>query len=739
MTENTEKIKILIVEDETLAAVDLASGLEELGYVVCGRAAAGHEALELAELHQPDLVMMNIVLKGDMDGLEAAGVIRNKWEIPVIFLTAPADSDLLKSPGLALPLGCVPKPFQDEDLKMAVDTALYVAKVDAERRKVARELQYNKERLHAALAVADSGTWEWDLKTKKNVWSQELWGLYALEPHSCTPSYKAWLESIRPDDRKKVEEALKKSEAKVRRKPESITEPEGDIDFLELADIVDTQTIQPPMDDLSHLIGIGVAILDRKGNVLVTAGGQDIGAKFHRLLAENARDVIWIRDMNLKLSYVSPSVEKVRGYTSDEVLHQNLDEILTPESKEFAINTALPQFYQKGFVEDNPYRFVKKSGKVIDVLMSAIAEKDENGSIIRILAVINNITDRLRAEQALHDSEEKYRTLYEQSEDAIFLRYVDRKTGIPGKFYDVNPTAVRRLEYPVEKLLDMTPLDLTSPDFILDSAPLRRSMIAGKSHKIEMIMLSATGKEIWVEALAHSFRYHGDDVAMVVARDIRERKELEVNLKSTLVEKDGLLKELHHRVKNNMQVIISLLKLQSDQLSDPKLISAFNDLESRIYAMSAIHETLHESENPTIVDLPEYLETLSESVFHIHWTGLGSIEIQTSLAPIEVSLEKSYPIGLIINELLSNSFKHVFPENSDGGISISSECTNDALKLVISDDGVGLPPDFDWMNVDSLGLQLVHTLVNDQLGGVLELDRSYGTRWRITIPNSKLI
>lgn len=220
-----------------------------------------------------------------------------------------------------------------------------------------------------------------------------------------------------------------------------------------------------------------------------------------------------------------------------------------------------------------------------------------------------------------------------------------------------------------------------------------------------------------------------------ISQDITEREQIEEYQKRSLKEKEVLLHEIHHRVKNNMQVIISLLRLQADRISDQRLRDIFLESQSRIYAMAAVHQTLHQSENLSHIDLKQYISILSRNIFHSYRTDGGKIKLISQIHPLGVRLDQSYPIGLVINELLSNALKYAFPEDREGEIIILGELTTAHwVKLVIGDNGIGIPPGLDWRKTDSLGLQMVRTLVEIQLGGTIDLDDSRGTRWEIVFP-----
>ena len=196
-----------------------------------------------------------------------------------------------------------------------------------------------------------------------------------------------------------------------------------------------------------------------------------------------------------------------------------------------------------------------------------------------------------------------------------------------------------------------------------------------------------------------------------------------------------MLKELHHRVKNNMQVIISLMNLQAGKIEDAELKNAFLESQSRIQAMAVVHEILHQSENLARIDLAGYLSRMCESIRKSHYSIRCDPVFHYKFDSIELKLEKSYPVGLMVNELLSNAMKHGIAGNGRGRITVLGlKESADRIKLVVEDDGPGLPDGFDWKTGTTLGLQIVRTLGEDQLGGSIKLGTGPGTRWEIAFP-----
>lgn len=203
-------------------------------------------------------------------------------------------------------------------------------------------------------------------------------------------------------------------------------------------------------------------------------------------------------------------------------------------------------------------------------------------------------------------------------------------------------------------------------------------------------------------------------------------------LQHSLQEKNMLIREVHHRVKNNLQVMSSLLNLQSLQTKNAEVVDVLQKTKNRVYSMAMLHEALYLSENLARIKLPDYIERLTSHLMNSMENSNSNIVIKRCIAEIYLQIEQALPCGLIINELITNAMKHAFPADRPGCIMLIIEVQADgSISMVISDDGVGLPPDFDIQTINSLGLKLVHMLTN-QLGGELIIRQHNGTKFQIT-------
>jgi two-component sensor histidine kinase len=216
---------------------------------------------------------------------------------------------------------------------------------------------------------------------------------------------------------------------------------------------------------------------------------------------------------------------------------------------------------------------------------------------------------------------------------------------------------------------------------------------------------------------------------------IRTLKAERDRLAASLGEKDTLLKEVHHRVKNNLQVIASLLRLQADGIGDPRLTAALRESQNRVQSMALIHEHLYDTENLREVDLAGHASLLASNLVHSYAVDERRISWNVSIEPVPLAVDRAIPAGLILNELISNAFKHAFPGGRKGSLSIKGRRSNGSVVLEVRDDGVGMPEDVDPARPKSLGLEIVAILTR-QLKGTLEIERGHGALCRVTFPES---
>ena len=234
---------------------------------------------------------------------------------------------------------------------------------------------------------------------------------------------------------------------------------------------------------------------------------------------------------------------------------------------------------------------------------------------------------------------------------------------------------------------------------------------------------------VTAEALSSAVKKATEKVGLI--RTLKTERD---RLAASLAEKDTLLKEVHHRVKNNLQVIASLLRLQADGIGDPRLTVALRESQNRVESMALIHEQLYETENLREVDLARHASLLASNLVHSYAVD-DRISWDVSIEPVSLAVDRAIPAGLILNELISNAFKHAFPGGRKGSLSIEGRRCDGSVVLEVRDDGVGIPEDVDPARPKSLGLEIVAILTR-QLKGTLEIERGRGALCRVTFPAS---
>lgn len=333
--------------------------------------------------------------------------------------------------------------------------------------------------------------------------------------------------------------------------------------------------------------------------------------------------------------------------------------------------------------------------------------------------------------------------LIEDSEDdAVLLLRELRRSGFAVAFERVDKPATM-LAALHKQTWDLIVCDYSMPEF---NAPAALQLLQEQGFDIPFIIVSATiGEDVAVAAMkagAHDYIIKGNLARLTPAieRELREakvrlaRKQAEEQIKASLREKEALLREIHHRVKNNLQIISSLLNLQADYLKDNQALEVFQNSQNRIELMALIHEKLYQSEDLARINFADYIQELITNLFSAYTFKPEAIALALNLEDIFLDIDTAVPCGLIVNELVSNALKHAFKLRKSGEICVNLYSIDEnKIVLIINDDGIGFPEKIDFKNTESLGLQLVNTLTQ-QINGDIDLNGSNGSQFKIIFP-----
>jgi PAS domain S-box-containing protein len=483
--------------------------------------------------------------------------------------------------------------------------------------------------------------------------------------------------------------------------------------------LADISTRPVKIKDKTFVLGIARDITERK---LAEEALRESEEKF-RMLAEKSPNVIFINKKG-RVVYANQKCEEVIGFRREEFYSPDFDFIsfIAPES--VAVIKSNFQEHMKGIdVPPYEYTLLTKTGEKIDSIITTKLISYGGGDAI--LGIITDITERKRAEEALRISEEKYRHLVENMNEVLYS--VDKA----GTITYISPV--------VESLSGYNPMEIIGRNFMTfifkDDVEFIKEQfqkrISGIHETSECRFFTKSGELKWIRSSGRPVVLNGRFMGVQgVIADITEQKRAEDEIKASLREKEAMMREIHHRVKNNLQIISSLLRLQSRSLKSKALIDTFEIAQNRIKSMALIHEVLYLSEKIDRINFSDYVKRIANHLSAMFSRKAKCIDLELDLGELYLDIDRAIPCGLIINELVSNAFKHAFPDGKSGKIFVHLKNKLDTYTIEIKDNGIGLPAEFESGKNGTLGLQLVQDLVK-QIEGTLETNRAEGTTFKV--------
>jgi PAS domain S-box-containing protein len=773
----------ILVVDDTQSDLKLLSGiLREAGYTV-RPASDGELALRSVQAKLPDLILLDIQMPA-LDGYEICRRLKDSEDtrdIPVIFIsvkTSPVDK--AKAFGIG-GVDYITKPFDPEEVLARVATHLALWRTQKEIREKNKQLQQEiTERKRAEKRIEHLNQVLRAIRNVNQLIAREK-GPDRLLKGTCDNLvqtrgyYNAWIALL--DEKRNV-----------------VTTAESGLgkDFLPMADLLNAGTLTDcgqkalgqaevvvtkdprstctdcPLSDQYRGRGAMTVRLEYQGKLygLLSASilrlfledqeerflfqdiASDIAFALHdmeleeehkraeealreseekyRSLVDSTEDSIYLVDEDCTYLFVNEKHLSRLSLPRDEVIGRGYGEFHSKEeAKEFAKKvkevfvTDKSLSYEYGSERDGGY-FIRSLSPLIG----------PDGRTTAVTVVSKDITERKQAEEALREARDYLEKLVNYANAPIIVWDPEFK------ITRFNHAFQHLTGYKDEEVIDKE-LSILFPEESRDESmsKIERTLQGEYWDSVEIPIVRKDG-DIRI-ALWNSANIYAEDGTTLIATiaqgtDITTRKQAEENLTASLREKELLLQEIHHRVKNNMQVISSLLKLQAATIKDETLREPFRDSEHRVRAMALVHEKLYQAKDFTHIPFKDYLTSLIRYLYQSSTPKAGTIELVTEIEELPLTITHAIPCGLIVNELLSNALTHAFPGERTGTITIGLRSPEPhTYELTVSDDGIGLPETIDLKTTTSLGLHLVTILVEDQLKGEIMVERTGGTTFHI--------
>jgi len=449
-----------------------------------------------------------------------------------------------------------------------------------------------------------------------------------------------------------------------------------------------------------------------------------------RSFVENANDIVYSLTQEGILIYISPNWKEVLGHEPAEVTGQPIDMFIHPEDLQ-KYHIFFKQVIETGKKQEGiEYRIQHKTGQWRWHTTNASPIHDSSGTIISCLGIARDITKRKKAEQALQESETKYREFFTTSRDCVFITQPD------GRWIDFNDVALELFGFDSRAELFNVPIPLLYRD--PDERKFLLSTIEQQGFVKEYPVQFKRKDETIIDTLVTTVRLLNQDgitkAYIGTIRDITEQKKAEKALRKVLEERETLLKEIHHRVKNNIQVISSLLNIQSRTTNNVQVKEILRDAQNRIKSIAMVHEQLYRTKELDKIDYGTYLAGIIKSMSVAYGLNPTDIEIMVSAEQVFLNMDQAVPCSLIINEMITNSFKHAFPERGKGKIWIDIKTDGGDIILQYRDNGIGITDNSLMERTGSLGMQLIMGLTM-QLQGTIEMDTQMGSGYILKFPH----
>jgi len=730
-----KSINILVIDDSDEILKTFGNKLRESGYFILKVGFSELKIMEYVKTFTPEVLLISIERKSASAAFGLIKQIRCISRIPIICVFENVDEEDIKKAVEWNTAGIFIMPVHAVEIISGIELALKNTELERKVKEKEDSLELVFDNSHDALIWFEPET------CQINKCNRKAQKLFEMRENDLLESS---IEKLFP------EIDFNKSE------PEKL--------YTDIEQKRETEILSSSGQKKTIKLKTKKGIIDNK---------QIIQIAFHKLLEKN-NEIVYLSDpindarlgtgisfnQNVYCESVNPPVCTMFDCSRLEFIQKGITAYIAPDKLEETILHIDKAKKSDEYVFETDH--ISKDGKRFRAMHIVSNHFDEEKNFIARTVCILEINERSKIQSLTLSEEDKFGNIFDDAPIPIFEEDFSEvkeyfnfltKTGVKdfSKYFEKNPEALQKCASLI-RITDINKEGLkffnssSKNDFPIDFAG-RLIKEAYNIFKDEMVCF-ASGKTIY-EGEA-SLIAGGGEKKNVILRikltpgyektlkrvlvsvfDISERKLAEENIKNTLREKEILLKEIHHRVKNNLQIISSLLNLQSEYIKDEESKELFYDSLNRIRSMALIHERLYQSKDFSKISVPDYIKDVTNYLLRTYKNKTRDVQIKIDVDGMALSINTAIPIGLIINEIVSNSLKYAFAGRSSGLIEvIMKKLENNSYSLILRDDGIGIPESVDFKNSKSLGLQLVNNLI-EQLEASVETDRTNGTTFRI--------
>ena len=705
--------KVLIVVDDKAEVKNLRSSLDKLEFVLCGIANNCTDALRLTRELKPDIILIDTKLNEYEDGIETARTISESFKIPHVYISSDAEGKTVERSKSTGSYGFLLKPVNIRDLNSCLRVAL-------NRFESEQKLAESRSRYFRLADNAKDMVFHLSLESREYVYvNKASFAVTGYSPDEFYVSHKLMEEIIHPDWRQSYRSFISKL---------INGESSSDFEFQiihasgKIKRVNQRNVLLKDGHNKPYLLeGIITDITDQRNNEISDRHEE------YKIIFESIPVMVLVKDVNNRILKINKAAAEFIGYKAAEMEGKALDVYFPKEAEKYfmedrkVISSREPLF---GIIEE-----FESNGNGKKILKyDKFPFFDSKGNITGIIVLGQDITHQREVEQKLVEVEQKNSVLIGTIPDLLFEydsegRHLDYRAANPADLYTTP-----------DKFLGKTVLEVLPDSMRNDYMDcIKKTLETGKSHNLEYHLVLADCEKDFEARFVKS----GNNRVLAIIRDITSKKLDENALLQSLIEKEILLKEIHHRVKNNLQIVSSMLKLQSKYVTDKEALELLKESQNRVQSMALIHQKLYQIGDISHVNFREYIMTVTKYLQHSFGILEDRVKVNINAGEIVMSLDNAIPAGLIINELVSNSLKYAFPKGQKGEINIVVvyDKHNGNYWLSVRDNGIGFQKEINPAKSDTFGLNLVNLLVG-QMGGTIEVVQKGGLEFRINFKSS---